>query len=133
MNYSDSIVLIAAERSYEAAQLSMSAAYISMGAVGITLLVAIIGILQHYLNRMKLYKSVADKLALKKIYRNEDKPKFELVVLSLYGMKQNERIKFLHDNGITDIADFYDWVDRYYPGWCPYLTEYRMLKNKKLP
>lgn len=135
MNYSDSIVLIAAERSDEAAQLSTHAAYISVIAAGITLLVTILGILwyfvRQYLNRIKLYKSVSDKLALKMVYRNEDKPKFELVVLSLAKMKQNERIRFLHDNGITDIADFYEWVDSYYQGWCLYFEEYHVLKRNR--
>lgn len=135
-NY-DSIALIAAERSNDAAHTSMQAANLSLVVAIIGLVGLVLGIVWYFvekhISRMKLYHSVADKLALKMMYRNEDKPKFELVALSLVKMEPNERTRYLYDNGIADVIDFYKWVDRYAPGWLPFFKEYQVLKTNKLP
>ena len=146
MNYSDSIALMAAERSEVAAQLSEHAADISWNAAIIALLAAIIGLVgpmvvyavKHRLDDKRkqaelraIFTSVSDKLALRMAHGNETKEKFDLVMLELSRMEQYDRVKFLQDNGITDIAAFYEWLEPHCPGW-PVLTfgEYTALKGK---
>lgn len=145
MNYSDSIALIAAERSEVAANLSEQAATTSWNAAIIALVAAIIGIvgpiivhalIQHLKDKhrqaelCKQYLSVADKLALRMSSGNEHKDKFDLVMLELARMTQFERVKFLQENGIADIVAFYEWLDPQCPGWpVTTLSEYTVLKG----
>ena len=145
MNYSDSIALIAAERSEVAANLSEQAANTSWNAAIIALVAAIIGLLgpivvhtiiqrikdkRHQAELCRQYLSVADKLALRMSHGNEQKDKFDLTMLELTRMTQFERVKFLQENGITDIVAFYDWLDQQCPGWSvTTLSEYTVLKG----